>query len=207
MTVGDAVPRDPTPVPEPLPGGAPLDRLVRSVRGFDAAVERRVDRVRSPALDRVFFSLSSAADHSLLWHSLGAVDAAVHPHRIRGSIGMAASLGVESFATNIVVKSLFRRVRPRPPGDGTDAPLPFGMRRPITSSFPSGHAASAMTAALLLSSVDRRRAPVVFALAGLVSVSRVYVRMHHASDVVAGAAWGLAFGAAARSIVRRLDGR
>jgi undecaprenyl-diphosphatase len=45
--------------------------------------------------------------------------------------------------------------------------------------------------------------PMYFGLAGLVSASRVYVRMHHASDVVAGAAFGLALGVVARRVLPR----
>ena len=73
------------------------------------------------------------------------------------------------------------------------------MHRPITSSFPSGHAASAFTAAMLLS--DSPLAPAYFVLAGLVATSRVYVKMHHASDVLVGAALGVAMGAVARRLL------
>jgi undecaprenyl-diphosphatase len=38
-------------------------------------------------------------------------------------------------------------------------------------------------------------------LAGLVAASRVYVRMHHASDVVAGIAFGLGLGLVARRVI------
>ena len=65
------------------------------------------------------------------------------------ALRMGAALGVESLLTNGPIKACFRRVRPdddHPP----EGPLPYGMHRPITSSFPSGHAASAFTAATLL---------------------------------------------------------
>jgi membrane-associated phospholipid phosphatase len=42
--------------------------------------------------------------------------------------------------------------------------------------------------------------PPWYLLAGLVGFSRVYVRLHHTSDVVAGAALGLVFGALARRL-------
>jgi membrane-associated phospholipid phosphatase len=43
--------------------------------------------------------------------------------------------------------------------------------------------------------------PLWFALAALVASSRVYTQMHHCSDVVAGAALGVALGAVARRLV------
>jgi undecaprenyl-diphosphatase len=74
------------------------------------------------------------------------------------------------------------------------------MHRPRTSAFPSGHATSAFTAATLLSQ-GTNLGPLYFGLAGLVASSRVYTRMHHASDVLAGAALGLAFGQVAKRLL------
>jgi undecaprenyl-diphosphatase len=56
----------------------------------------------------------------------------------------------------------------------------------------------------MLSEGRPREAPLWFGLAGVVATSRVYVKVHHASDVVAGAAIGLALGAVATRVWRRL---
>jgi undecaprenyl-diphosphatase len=165
-----------------------------AVRRFDASVDRWVDRHRSPRLDPFFYALSSAADHSLLWHAVGAVRA-VGRRDPKSALRFSAAMGIESALTNGVIKSAVRRIRPdeSPTHTPDDGPLPYGLHRPITSSFPSGHATAAFTAATLLAR-GRRTAPAWFALAALVAGSRVYVRMHHASDVLAGAALGLALG-------------
>jgi undecaprenyl-diphosphatase len=170
-----------------------------SVDRFDDAAARALDSIRSPALDHVGYALGAAADHSLLWHAIGAVRAA-STGDIKPALRLSGALGVESLLTNVVIKSMFRRVRPQSevPRDteaGTEA-LPYGMRVPITTSFPSGHAASAFLAATVLS--DETGSLAWYALAALVATSRVYVRMHHASDVVAGAALGYALGRALR---------
>jgi undecaprenyl-diphosphatase len=177
----------------PPPFGARVQRI-------DEAVDRWVDEHRSPTLDRVFFSLSAGADHSILWHAIGAVRGACQPRFARRTVELAAILGAESFLTNVMVKSAFKRVRPDDRHAG--APLPYGVRRPITSSFPSGHAAAAMTAAAVLSLDDRRRAPLYYGLGALVASSRVYVRLHHASDVAGGLVWGIVLGRAARRLLR-----
>jgi undecaprenyl-diphosphatase len=70
------------------------------------------------------------------------------------------------------------------------------LHRPITSSFPSGHATAAFCAARLLGG-----GPGWYALATAVAGTRVYVRLHHASDVAAGAAFGLVLGSALRRFV------
>ena len=56
-------------------------------------------------------------------------------------------------------------------------------------------------AATLLAERTRVK-PLWYALAGVVAASRVHTRIHHASDVVAGAALGLALGRVVRKTLR-----
>lgn len=170
--------------------------LPDGVHAFDRRVEERVEPLRRPGLDRLAYGLSSAADHSALWFALGALHAA-RRRDLRFGACFTVAMFTESVVTNLVVKSFFGRDRPDARVEG---PLPYGMRRPITSVFPSGHAAAAFTAAAILAG-DTDRPAAWFALAGLVAGSRVYVRMHHASDVLAGAALGLALGTALRRVL------
>lgn len=160
---------------------------------FDAAVDRRVDAVRSPALDAVVYRVSSAADHSLLWHACGAAQAIAHGGDLSRATRLSLALGAESALTNGAVKSLFGRMRP---AEYSDLAFHHGLRRPITSSFPSGHATAAFCAATLLGG-----GPGWYTAAAAVAATRVYVRLHHASDVVAGAAFGLALGLVMRPFV------
>lgn len=176
----------------------PTPSDIPAVHRFDEAVDAWCRDHRHPVADRVMYGLSSAADHSLLWNALLAVRGVVagDPASIlRGAL----VLGAESAITNGALKAAFRRERPEVPAD---EPLPMGMRRPITSSFPSGHATAAFTAAAILAPGSRRPG-LWYALAATVAASRVYTRMHHASDVLAGAAIGIAFGAVARRVLPR----
>jgi len=163
------------------------------VARFDAAVDRLMDRVRGPELDAVAYRLSSAADHSLLWHFCGAATALARGGDVQWEARFAAAMGAESLITNGVLKTVFGRVRPV---EYRDIEWRYGMHRPITSSFPSGHATAAFCAATLLGGGPW------YALAGAVATTRVYVRLHHASDVAAGAAIGLGLGMAFRRFVR-----
>jgi membrane-associated phospholipid phosphatase len=165
------------------------------IRAVDDVIDRWFERHRGPRFDPLFYGLSSAADHGLLWLALGALRAARHGDPAIG-LRFGAALGAESALTNGPIKYAFRRIRPTSAPSG---PLPYGMHRPRTSAFPSGHATSAFTAATLLST-GSKAAPAYFALAALVAASRVYTRMHHASDVLAGALLGLAMGAVAKRV-------
>lgn len=184
----------PRPLEEPADGSA---RGFSGVDAFDEAVAEWCERIRTPGLDRFFYGLSAMADHSLLWFAIGAVRSARRTSP-RIALRFGGAMAFESALTNGLVKRAFGRVRP--PTDQHHPPegrLPYGMRRPITSSFPSGHATAAFTAVVLLAADSPRSArPLWYGLAALVAASRVYVRMHHASDVIVGAALGVALGRA-----------
>jgi undecaprenyl-diphosphatase len=98
------------------------------------------------------------------------------------------ALAIESIVINVVVKSLFSRERPI----DQSYEHPHHLRYPMTSSFPSGHATAAFAAATLLSN-RRWHRWLLYPLATLVALSRVHVRIHHASDVLGGAIIGLGF--------------
>ncbi|MDP8256937.1 MAG: phosphatase PAP2 family protein [Candidatus Alcyoniella australis] len=67
-------------------------------------------------------------------------------------------------------------------------------------SFPSAHAANLFAAAVFLSWRRRRRAWLLFPLAALIALSRVYIGVHWPSDVAAGALLGVALGTCAALI-------
>ena len=163
------------------------------VAEFDQRVDDLLERLRDhPVADAVFTTASHLGDWSLIWHLTGAVRTLTGAPAAE-AVQLSALLGVESLAVNQGIKRLFRRTRPTETGDER-----FSVRRPSTSSFPSGHASSAFFAATVLTSMSgRRAAPLWYSMATVVALSRPYVRIHHASDIVAGAAVGLGLGAVA----------
>jgi undecaprenyl-diphosphatase len=170
------------------------------VDAFDARVDELLEHLRGhPLADFLFTNTTHVADFSMIWHGIGIVRGIVkgRPDQV---IVLAALLGAESLIVNQGIKRLFRRERPTTTGDER-----LQVRRPSTSSFPSGHASSAVFAAMVLSGWD---GPVLsllwFKIAAVVGISRAYVRIHHGSDVVAGAVVGVVLGLAGRQIARRL---
>ena len=101
-------------LPWPRGGG-----LMAAVRALDDRVDAWVERHRGPRLDPVFYGLSSAADHGLLWTALGAVRSARVGDPTPG-LRLGAAMGAESALTNGPIKACFRRIRPphRPDGRG-----------------------------------------------------------------------------------------
>lgn len=170
------------------------------VDAFDERVDELLEQLRGhPLADRIFTTASHVGDFSLIWHLIS-IARGVTKGRPDQVVVLAVMLGAESLIVNQGVKRLFRRERPTPSGDDR-----LRVRRPTTSSFPSGHASSAAFAAMVLSGWDGRKAGMLWwKIAAVVGISRAFVRIHHGSDVVAGALLGALLGLVGRRIARRI---
>jgi membrane-associated phospholipid phosphatase len=157
-----------------------------AVLALDRAVDRVAARARGHAVaDRALYALSEAANHSLLWHGINALDALLGGRdRRRRALRRSVVLVAEQAVVNGPIKRVFRRERPDHVTDH-----PHDLRTPLTSSFPSGHASAGACAATMLTA-DLGGGPLWWGLAAAVAWSRVHVGAHHASDLVGGAAAG-----------------
>jgi undecaprenyl-diphosphatase len=166
------------------------------VARFDEAADRAFDHLRGhPAADRVFYAASELGDFGLIWVLLGTLKGLRKGGDLHAALRMTAAMGAESVLVNGIIKSFFRRTRPP-----WEVDRPLRVRRPLTSSFPSGHATSAVSAAIMLSEDDELW-PLYVAIAAVVATSRIYVKIHHASDVAGGVAVGVALGLLGRRLM------
>jgi len=175
-------------VSDQVPGAAPVG-LIGRLDAFDARADLLLEplRRRRP-LGWLFRTASRLGDFSLVWQIVGCTYALAVERDLVAYLWFAALVALESLTVNQGVKRLFRRSRPTETGDPR-----YTVRKPRTSSFPSGHASAAFFCATILTAwAGAAWAPLWFVLAVVVALSRPFVRIHHVSDVIAGAAVGAA---------------
>ena len=170
--------------------GMPKPRPVRQrLARTDLALFDRLARSESATLDATMPRLSYAADFSKLWMAIGAGLLLGGRKDRRAAARGLASVAVSSAVANQLAKRLSNRDRPQ----RTGVPLVRLARRiPTSSSFPSGHSASAAAFAVGAALELPKAAVPLGALAGAVGFSRVYTGVHYPGDVVAGFALGAA---------------
>ncbi|HEX6523433.1 MAG TPA: diacylglycerol kinase family protein [Streptosporangiaceae bacterium] len=148
------------------------------------------------ANDVLFVTLTRVANRSVLWGAAAAgLALAGGPRGRRAAARGMAAVALASIAVNGPIKQAFRRPRPmrRPPL----------IRMPRSSSFPSGHSASAFAFATAAGATMPAAAAVLVPLAAAVAYSRVRVGVHRPSEVLLGGALGIASGALVSMADRR----
>lgn len=172
-------------------GRGGLGRLGAEIEELDQAIAEAIRRTPTPTLDPLIARLSRASDYQRLWLLGSAAVAALGGRQgRRAAVRCLVTAGVTSLSVDLLAKTQFPRSRPR------QAPEehPMRVRRPRSSSFPSGHTAAAFAFATALSREYPLFTMPAMALAAAVAYTRIHTGVHYPSDVVAGALAGVGIG-------------
>ena len=160
-----------------------------SLRSADLALLRALrSAAREPAAGWVR-RFSTLGEHAARWLALGAAGGAADGDR-RDQWWRGARVVAGAYALNTVLKLAIRRRRP------ALEDLPALAGTPTGLSFPSAHATTSFAAARAYRGLVP--AGPLYAVAGALALSRVYLGVHYPSDVAAGALLGTALGGVAR---------
>jgi len=141
---------------------------------------------RKRLFDRFFFNISRSANGPL-YGIVGTLFLVIHDAvtihlLVAGTFGFMVELSLYKLIKNTIQ-------RPRPCDESER--IQFVVAPPDKFSFPSGHTAAAFLMAILISSGFPQLQVWLFAWAGLVGISRVYLGVHYPTDVMMGAILGI----------------
>jgi undecaprenyl-diphosphatase len=160
--------------------------MTSRLQELDARASTRLRRLpHAAATDRLLAAASRSTDRGRAWYALGIAGLALdRDRRVDWLLATATVTLTEMLSERIKHVA----ARPRPHVDG----LPHLAATPSPFSFPSSHTADAVAASIAFGRVLPRAPLRVAALAQ--AASRPYLGVHYVSDVIAGAALGLATG-------------
>jgi membrane-associated phospholipid phosphatase len=178
-------------------------QILRGLGRLDRAAYRAVAEVSTPLLDSPLRRVADFANFSKPWFVVAGVLALFGgPRGRKAAVTGAAAIGVTSFVVNQPMK--LARERRRPDRRQLGVPESRWVKMPSTTSFPSGHAASAAAFAVSVGDVVPGLRLPLRAAAAVVAFSRVYTGVHYPGDVLAGATVGTLVGWATSAVARRL---
>ena len=177
--------------------------LLRRLGRYDRAAYRTVARLSTPILDEPLRRVSDFANFSKPWFLVAGFLALLGGRRgRRAALTGLAAVGAASLVVNQPMKMAGERHRPD--RDGLGVPQQRWVPMPASTSFPSGHSASAAAFAVAVGDVLPALRLPLRAAASIVAFSRVYTGVHYPSDVLAGAAVGALLGRLASAAALRL---
>jgi undecaprenyl-diphosphatase len=153
-------------------------------------------------MDVALRRLSLAANHSMLWLGCSALLASFGGKRGRRAAenGLAA-VALTSAVVNLMLKPLGNRRRPD--RDTQDVPVTRQVEMPSSTSWPSGHSASAFAFTTGVGAAWPAAGIPISIVTSLVAYSRVHTGVHYPSDAIAGTVSGVALAPVAVTALER----
>lgn len=170
--------------------------MLKNLRKLDALVVRKISKLHNKVNNRIMSIVTIMGAGGLVWF-LMCIPLALTKNNLDAAISILLAILVAWLVGEVTIKSLVGRVRPIEQIPKEEHIIKI----PRHSSFPSGHTSSAFSVvAVVLVRCNIWLLIPVLIMACLISFSRLYLRVHYLTDVLAGVIVGLVCGFAAVGI-------
>lgn len=184
--------------------GYRTETVVSEFGNLDRNIYRAVAATPTPTLDEAFRKVSMVADHSMLWFGIAGLTALLGGRRgRRAAFDGTVSILISSAIVNAGLKPVLPRERPD--RELHQVIVARHVPLPTSTSFPSGHSASAFAFANGVSGEMPELAVPLRLAAAAVAWSRVHTGVHYPGDVITGTLIGGAVGETVGWLRRRRD--
>lgn len=167
--------------------------MKKMFRKLDMLIVKKITKLHNRTNNRIMAVITTMGTGGLIWFAL-CIPLLFTKDNLDAAINLLLGLLIAWLVGEVTIKRLVGRVRPI-------EQLPEEehiIKRPKHSSFPSGHTASSFSvAAVIFVRCSLYLSIPVFIMACLIAFSRLYLRVHYLTDVLAGIIVGLVCGFAA----------
>ncbi len=164
--------------------------MISKIKKLDGFVVREISRIHSKALNRIMTFFSKIGSGGMVWFACCLPLLMNKKYRVAG-ITIIFSLVVTWLIGEIIIKHIVGRVRPSEHIPEEE----MLVKKPRFYSFPSGHSASSFSVVGVSCLLCPYYVTIIFAVVALnIAFSRIYLRVHYLSDVIAGVLLGFVLG-------------
>lgn len=174
--------------------------LIEKIQKIDDIVLEKIKTVNRPFINKIMIAVTSLGTFGTVWFVISVLMLITKTYRSVG-INMIIGLAITHLLGEFTLKRLVCRSRPCQKLDDEELIID----RPKYYSFPSGHTAASFC---VVGVTFLRCQPIIWVpiliLAMLIGFSRIYLRVHFLTDVLAGAMLGFICGCASVGIMANL---
>lgn len=137
--------------------------------------------IHNPFLDKIMIFITSMGDIGFIWILIATFLIINKKYRSIGLVVLCA-VTIQSILGEVIIKNIVQRERPFLVLENINLII----KAPNSYSFPSGHTAAGIAAALTMIYYFGKKASIFLVLALLIAFSRVYLYVHYPTDIIGG---------------------